>query len=210
VSATCVDTPISWLRLEQHAIVRDPDVDAHLATCEACRACLDAIRADGIVLPALPALPAPAPKKRAWWTWAAPALALAGAAAIAIVVLRPRPRDEHGEDVARVKGVGEVIVDVVRERGGAIAESARTFRPGDRWKVVVTCPPDARASLEVEVHDPHGIDRPLPPAQLPCGNRVVVPGAFEITGRDPNRVCVRVASPAGGADGVACVTVSPE
>jgi len=206
--AACIDTPISWLRLEQHALVRDPDVDAHVARCSACRACFDEIRDDRVALPALPAIAAK--PKRAWWAWAAPAFAVAAVAAIAIIVLRPRPRGED-EAIARVKGVGEVVVDVVRERGGTITESARTFRPGDRWKVVVTCPPVARASLEVEVHDPHGIDRPLPPAQLPCGNRVVVPGAFELTGRDANRVCVRVASPDADADhGLACVTVSPE
>ena len=206
--SACIATPVSWLRLEQHVLVRDADVEAHVAKCEACRACLDEIRGDAVALPPL-VVPAPKPKKSAWWrAWAVPALALAGAAAIAVLVLRPKP--EAREDVARIKGIGEVLVDVVRERGGTLTDSARTFRPGDRWKVVVTCPPDAHASLEVEVRDRRGVDHPLPPAALPCGNRVVVPGAFELTGHDANRVCVRVASPEGGGDGIACVTVSPE
>ncbi|HEY1557016.1 MAG TPA: hypothetical protein VGF94_19410 [Kofleriaceae bacterium] len=201
---TCVDSPISWLRLEQHALARDPDVEAHVARCPACRACFDEIRGEVV---ALPALAVPERKRRAWWTWAAPAFGLAAAAAIVFLVVRPKPRED--ESIARVKGIGEVIVDVVRERGGAITESARTFRAGDRWKVVVTCPPDAHAQLDVEVRDPHGVDRPLPGAQLACGNRVIVPGAFELTGSDPNRVCVRVTG-AGGDVGVACVTVRPE
>src|SRR5690348_1590227 len=115
----CIGEPISWLRLEQHALARDPDVEAHVASCAACRACLDEITGDRIALPGLPAAPVRAPRR--WWTWGVPALAGALAAAIALVVLRPRPRPSGPrEDVATIKGVGEVLVDVVRERGGTL------------------------------------------------------------------------------------------
>jgi hypothetical protein len=110
------------------------------------------------------------------------------------------------EDVVTVKGVGEVILGVVRERDGAIRDDATTFLPGDRWKVVVTCPPAASARVDVDVAG----DRPLAPARIACGNRVVVPGAFHLTGTAANRVCIRVSAPTTPEAGSACVTIKPE
>ena len=196
----CTGTPISWLRLEQHALARDAQVTAHLAECAACRACMDEIERDVVALPVL-AVP-PRSARRAWWLLAVPAVA---AAAIAIVVLRPHPR----ADVVSVKGVGEVLVDVVRDRAGTISPHARRFAPADRWKVVVTCPPSAHARFEVEVRDGKTVDRPLAPAELACGNAIVVPGAFELTGPRSNDVCVRITSDTGDA-GLACVTILPD
>ncbi|HUJ62785.1 MAG TPA: hypothetical protein VLX92_29990 [Kofleriaceae bacterium] len=213
---TCIGEPVSWLRLEQFALdSRDAAVRDHVAACPACRRCLDDIRGDAVALPALPAIAA-APR-RAWWRWAVPAIATALAAAIVLAVLRPKPRDE----VATVKGVGEVVLDVVRERGGAVRDDVRSFLPGDRWKVVVTCPPEAGAWIDVGVVEAGtpGVDYPIAPAHVACGNRVVVPGAFAITGYKTNRVCVRVAADAApardgamhpGDEGVACVTLQPE
>lgn len=198
----CTATPISWLRLEQHAAGGDdPEVTAHLAACPACTRCLAEIRDDVVALP--PLAVAPPPRRRAWWHVALPAFALA--AALALVVW---PRDPRRDDRVRVKGVGEVILGVVRERAGAIRDDATTFSPGDRFKVVVTCPPAAAAWVDVDVSG----DRPLPPARIACGNRVVVPGAFHLTGTAPNRICVRVAA-ASAPDATApraCVTVHPE
>ena len=48
-------------------------------------------------------------------------------------------------------------------------------------------------------------DRPLAPAKILCGNRIVVPGAFELTGGKPHRVCVRIEDQAD-----ACLTLAPE
>jgi hypothetical protein len=55
-------------------------------------------------------------------------------------------------------------------------------------------------------------DRPLVPARLACGNRVVVPGAFTVTGGRANRVCVEIAtiSEAAAGTGRACLTLTPE
>jgi hypothetical protein len=159
--------------------------------------------------------------------WAAPALGLAAAAAAIVLVVRPSggggtaARDDR---VATVKGVGEVVIDVVRDRDGAIGVGATTFRAGDRWKVIVTCAPGAAAWVDVAVVEQgaHGAaDYPLAPARVACGNRVVVPGAFELTGTRDNRVCAvlgaasdaappRTRVPGEGADHVACVTVKPE
>jgi hypothetical protein len=208
----CIGEPISWLRLELFAHgADDPAARDHVAACAACRSCLHEIQGDIVALPAL--LPAAAKPRRAWWWWAAPA-ALAAAAVAIVVIVRPRP---GREDVVAIKGLGDVVVDVVRERGGTITWSARTFAPGDRWKVVVTCPPSAGAWLDVAVLELGGApnaDYPLAPAHVACGNRVVVPGAFELTGARPNRVCVRAgveAAPARSASAEqACVTVTPE
>jgi hypothetical protein len=207
----CIGEPISWLRLELFASGRtaDPAIASHLAACPACSHCLDEIRGDLVALPVL-AMPDVAPRRASWWTWLVPALGLA-AAAVALVILAPwRGSTPQREDVVAVKGIGEVIVDVVRERGGVIRDDVRTFAPGDRWKVVVTCPPAGSARFDVGVTEAGStvLDRPLRPATLGCGNRVVLPGAFTLTGDQPNRVCVTITS--GEDSGRACVTIKPE
>src|SRR5690348_6106496 len=130
--SACIGEPISWLRLEAYALDhRDAAVRDHLAACDACRGCLDEIERD---LVALPPLVVPVKKRRAWW----PMLLVPAAAAVLLVVLRPRPHAGF-----TVKGVGEVSIGVVRERDGTLTYDARTYRPADRWKVLVTCPPSA-------------------------------------------------------------------
>jgi hypothetical protein len=215
----CIGEPISWLRLELFAIdKRDAAIAAHLAECPACAHCLDSIRDSELELPRLIIPVTPAPVRRPWLRWLVPAFAVAAAALVVVVLLPRDPDAEQREDLARVKGVGDVILGTVRERAGTIREDMPTFAPGDRWKVVVTCPPAASAWVDVAVVDPNGVDYPLAPARVACGNRVVIPGAFSITGAAPNRVCVRVAAtatpvrtpPRPGSPDVACVTIRPE
>ena len=210
-SLPCIGEPISWLRLELFASGRtaDPAIAAHLTACSACTHCLDEIRGDLVALPVL-ALPQATPRRASWWTWLVPALGLA-AAALVLVILAPwRGTTAQREDIVAVKGVGEVIVDVVRERAGTIRGDVRTFAQGDRWKIVVSCPPAGSASFAVEVSESgtSAIDRPLMPATLACGNRIVLPGAFSLTGDQPNRVCVTITSAEGS--GRACLTITPE
>jgi hypothetical protein len=208
-SLACIGEPISWLRLEQLALGDgDAATRAHLDACPACKGCLDEIRGD---LVALPPLVVPE-RKRAlrWWHIAAPALA---AAAIAIVVLRPAPPPPpHGETLAGVKGVGTVVVGLVRERGGAIRDDVATFAPGDRWKIVVTCTAAGGAWLDVAVTEAgaNTADHPLAPAHVACGNDVAMPGAFTVTGTQANEICVRVAADPDEPGERACVTVLPE
>lgn len=190
---TCVSTPISWPRLEAHALSRDAAVTAHLAECAACRSCMDEIERDVV---ALPALPAAKPKRARWWFALVPALA---AAAILLLVLRPR---EH-EGVMHIKGVGDVTLELVRERAGVITFDARTFAPTDRWKVVVTCAPEHSVAVRVEVRDGKSVDHPLAPATTECGNRVAIPGAFTLDGGE-NKICVLI------DDQTACLSVRPE
>ena len=203
---SCIAEPISWLRLERHALgEHDAAVVAHLAACATCRTCADAIAADTGELPALrPAAVIPIRKKRPLWQIAAPACALAAAAVIALVVIsRPPPRER---DRFAVKG-GELVLGLVRERAGAIADDATTFRPTDRWKVVVTCPPGEALTPRVSVVEVGGTapaDHPLLDTVVACGNRVVLPGAFTLTGPRPNQICVTI------GEARACRAVTPE
>ncbi len=216
----CISEPISWPRLEHFATRNeDPTVAAHLAQCAACARCLTEITGDLVALPPL-VVAAPKPRVRSWW-FAVPVLA---AAAIAVMVLRPKPvaQLDRLPYVATIKGTGEVTLGLVRERAGVIVEDATTFAPGDRWKVVVTCAPGHSTWLEVSVVELDGAgstaraDHPLAPTQLACGNRVVMPGAFELTGHAANTICVRVSDVEGTQAGslagpdVACLTVTPE
>ncbi|CAN5860192.1 hypothetical protein BH11MYX2_BH11MYX2_19660 [soil metagenome] len=147
--------------------------------------------------------------QRAWWKTAAPILAAAAAAVVIFIVAkRPDGTVSTREDVALVKGVGEVVLGTVRERAGTIADDAPTFAPGDRWKIVLTCPPAGEIHTDVtvtELDSNASADHPLAPATIACGNRVVLPGAFTLTGAHANRVCV-----AFDATTKACVTIAPE
>jgi hypothetical protein len=212
----CISEPISWPRLERFATGKsDPRIAAHLAQCPSCARCLEEISGDLVALPLL-AVPAEPSRAVRWWWFAVPAIA---AAAIAGMVLRPDPPErERLLNVASIKGRGDVTLALVRERAGAIVEDATTFAPGDRWKVVVTCASGHSTWLDVSVveADATRADHPLPVAELACGNRIVLPGAFELTGKVANKICVRVARsegarsfPTPGPD-VACVTVTPE
>ncbi len=196
----CIGQPISWLRLETYAQCgADAGVRDHLAACRACRQCLDEIERDVVALP-----PVHVPARRRWWTFALPAFAAVAAAGVILFLLRPRDVEDNG--IAHVKGVGEVVIDVVRERAGTVRSDVRTFRAGDRFKVVVTCAPSHVVKLDVSVHEEgsRGVDRPLAPAEITCGNRVVLPGAFALTGDAPHRVCARIAGE------TACLVLTPE
>lgn len=217
----CTGEPISWPRLERFALDgRDGDaaaIAAHLAGCPACRCCLEQIRDDAVALPPLAVPSAAAARPVGRRRWLAPVAALA-AAAIVVLVVRYRPAAPDGAAVIGVKGIGEVSVELVRERGGQISHDARRYAPADRWKVVVTCAANARAAIDVTVADASSperpADRPLAAAELACGNRVVVPGAFTITGSADNRVCATVTAPGApgvpGDAGTACITLRPE
>lgn len=211
--SACIGSPISWPRLERHASgPADAAVDQHVAQCEACRACLDEILRDVVALPVLAG--AVTAKRARWWWVALPAFA---AAALALLLVWPREPERAG-NVALLKGGGEVTLGLVRERDGAIRKDATTFAPGDRWKVVVTCAPGHGTWVDVAVVEAGttNADHPLAAAHVACGNRIDVPGAFELTGKVANKVCVRVAADVApardllGGDDTACITVTPE
>jgi len=213
----CIGEPVSWPRLERFALKgADPSIAAHLAACPVCRLCLDQIRDDVVALPALDVTASPARPARPARRWLAPVFAAAAAAIIVLVVryrmVLPGSADDSRVQIG-VKGVGEVTIELVRERAGAISYEARRYAPGDRWKIVVSCPPRAAAWIDVAVADGTSVDHPLAPSQLSCGNRVVVPGAFTLTGSASNRVCATIAAAPGAAAGAAvtaCLTLRPE
>jgi hypothetical protein len=214
----CIGEPISWLRLESFALgAPDPAIASHVAACPACRQCLAQIRDDVVALPPLD-VPAAPPRPARHRRWLAPVFAAAAAATVLVVVMRrpPPPGDEGTNNTSAmigVKGADDITLELVRERGGAIRFDAQTFAPGDRWKVVLTCPPSAAGlplSIDVSVADGITTDHPLARAQLPCGNRVVLPGAFTVTGTKANRVCASIATGPDAEAGTACLTLRPE
>jgi hypothetical protein len=201
----CIGEPISWLRLEQLALDELPAgssgaARAHLAQCPACAAAFASLRDDARPLPALPALPvraaeAAAPSrqraeaKQPWWRrWQlAGGLATAAALAIALLLVRSRGRVDRDDALTaattvRVKGAGDVVVTLVRERAGVIAFDPLEVLPDDRWKVQLTCAPGGAAWVDVAVVQDGRASFPLSAQQLACGNDLVVPGAFRITG----------------------------
>src|SRR5262249_53882411 len=155
-----------WLRLEAFALgAKSTVIEEHVASCGACRNCLDEIRGDVV---ALPALVVPVRPQRLWWRWAVPAAAVA-AAALILLALWPR----GGEDIdladtqALIKGTHDVLtLGIVRERAGVIRRDPTSFAPGDRFKVVVTCPPHAAAWVDIGVVEEGATtaDYPLAPA----------------------------------------------
>ena len=158
----CIGEPISWLRLERYALSStDAAVREHLDACDACRHCLDEIQRDVVALP-----PLHVPEKRRWWKFVLPALGGIAAAAVILFLLRPRDLEQAG--VAHVKGIGEVVIDVVRERAGSVRDDVRTFQAGDRWKIVVTCPPTKQVALDVAIREQgtQRDDHPLARAQI--------------------------------------------
>lgn len=212
----CISTPISWLRLEQYALGElddlRGDVRAHLAACGACASCLARIEADGAVdLPPLPghahsyvsesrtAAPsavAPSAVAPIRHTRRARAIAILGtglalAAALLLAVGRRTPVfDTHGEDSVRMKGAAFAFT-LVRDDEAVFAEAGGTFRGGDRFKVLVTCPPGAHTQFDLVVYDSHGASFPLvAPTSVECGNDVPLAGAFRITGAENVRVCL--------------------
>ena len=219
---TCVSVPVSWPRLERFASgdlrgAAAAEIESHVAACDVCRACLDEIRADVVVLPALPPAPVRAPSRTSRlgrWLFAGGGLALAAAAILLLVVRRgAREIDQIGPRVA-VKGAGEVVLSLVRDRDGAIAYDPTSFRAGDRWKARVTCAPGPSIWADVIVYQGGAASLPLAPARVPCGNDTVVPGAFRIDPGAPARVCVALsAGPApdrGAPADLACATLAPE
>lgn len=179
---------ISWLMLERYALgeltgAEREQVERGLAESSADRACLDAILGDAT---ALPPLPEPAPRRRApgalLWAGAA-----ALAASLALALLRPDAVPSRRSLGDGVKG-GEAAVLLVSERTG---QAPQSFRDGDRFKLLVTCPAWLASRMEVVVFQ--GAERYTPlsgTGPAACGNLVPWPGAFALDGDQPVDVCV--------------------
>ncbi|MDB4993267.1 MAG: hypothetical protein JWM74_699 [Myxococcaceae bacterium] len=196
----CISTPVSWLVLEQYALGELPaareEIGSHLAACPACAACLARIEADAklelrpLPVPLVTGAGATRSARRLRFAAIGSGLALAAAAVLAIGRWQPAvdPRTD-GEGV-RVKG-DAIAFTLVRDDETIFAEAGGTFRGGDRFKALVTCPPGSRAHFDLVVYDSSGPSFPLAPApSLACGNEVPLAGAFRITGGESVKVCL--------------------
>lgn len=194
--------PLSWLTLERYALDELPPVERtrveqRLAQSSEDRACLEEILSDQSELPPLP-LPgasvtpiAAARARRARWPYVSGVLAVA--AALALAVLRPSDAPTARRRVHDGAKGGEVALVLVSERKG---EQPTHFREGDRFKVLVTCPPWLHEPLHVSVFQAGQRYAPLPEvAEFSCGNRVPWPGAFAVDGTTPAHVCVSWGEP---------------
>jgi hypothetical protein len=203
--SSCSGEPISWLRLERYQLGELGEVDRasvaqHLAGCESCSTCLEHTRGAVELL----ALPRAARRSRgSWnartrWHWIASLATAAAALAGTLLMLRPG-------DVARapaypsrvhIKG-GELALSLVREHHGTIANDSSRFAAGDRWKLLLTCPPEMRLYVDLVVLQGEGMFFPLPPTRIDhCGNRIALPGAFTLDGSANASVCVMVSETA--------------
>lgn len=200
----CIDEPISYLRLERHALHELPApesqrIEHHLAACEVCRACFAHVERP-LSLPELPVAGGKGargirPRVAALWGRRLPALGALGALAISLLILTlswPAPEaPETALPPARlaIRG-GELAIELVRQHGGRLAEPSR-FAPGDAFKALVTCPNRESVHVELVVYQHGRAYFPLPSVRLSsCGNRRTLPGAFSLDGESEAAVCV--------------------
>lgn len=193
--------PLSWLTLERYALdeltsAERAAVEQRLAKSREDRACLDSILADASELPPLPlptAVDRPAVasleqarKKRHGWAWIT--TSVAAAAALLLTVLRPHALPPASRVVSYGTKGGEVALQLLSERLG---ERPDHFVPGDRFKLMVTCPSWLGRGLRVVVFQEGQRYQPLAPVEaFACGNLVPWPGAFTLDGESPVEVCV--------------------
>lgn len=210
---SCVGTPISHLRLEARALGQlsgseSAAIDEHLASCAGCRKVVEHIDADEVSLP-------PLPDAEPRWSWSWLWVAVPTAAALLLLLLFGRDWRTDAEDGLGVKG-GSNGVALVRESGGVLLDPTR-FAPGDRFKVLVTCPPGRDVDVDVVVYQKDEVSFPIEPQRIACGNEVALDGAFRLTGGAAD-VCAVLGVAAGdrealrdrqAVDDSLCRTVTP-
>jgi hypothetical protein len=136
--------------------------------------------------------------------WAAFGTALAAAAAL-LLMMRPfAPGRQPPKRTLAIKG-GELAIGLVRERAGEIAHEPSRFAPGDRFKVLLTCPPNMRPYVDVVVFQGEQTFFPLQATRIAqCGNALALPGAFALDGTADVLVCT-IASETGSVQRAALI-----
>lgn len=201
--------PLSWLKLERYALgelaaEERRQVETRLALSPADRAVLAQIRGDESVLPPLPLVALGSPRReRKRIGWAAISATVAAAAAVTLALLRGPVSDfpSRRQVASGVKG-GEVAIALYSERVG---EEPVAFSQGERFKLLVTCPPWFLEALPegLTVVMFQGGERFFPLGKAPslaCGNRVAWPGAFTLDGRADVQVCLTWSARAAHAE----------
>lgn len=186
--------PLSFLTLERYALgelsaSERAEVEAWLAESESDRDRLASILEDESELPPLPSAPPSlaAAREKRQRRWLLLSSGLAAAAALLLLVQRPQPAHEDaGEHTQGIKG-SEVALRLVSDRTGV---DPRSFAPGERFKIEVTCPPKLAASLRLLVFQGGEMFEPLPAGLQSCGNLVPWPGAFALDGTESAEVCL--------------------
>lgn len=205
--------PPSWLTLERYALgelgaVERAELERELARSEGARAALAAIR-EPLALPPLPPSALLGARRKALRRrFSIGALC----AAAALFALSRLPTDALPPARRGVKG-GELALEVAGERGGA---GATHFAQRERFKLLVSCPPELSGRLRAVIYQGDAIFMPLADGgPAACGNRSPWPGAFTLDGDQPAHVCVRADGrswPAASAElrgEVVCITLRP-
>lgn len=191
--------PVSWLTLERYCLGELPATEASrveqaLQHSEELRRCYERIQADqGRRLPALTRPVARPRPHRFRWDFS-PRPALAAAATLVVLVAGGLLSREamRGGPANRVKG-GEVSIDLIRRSGGRLDTEPSVFLEGDEFKVRVTCTRRGPLDWQLSVFQGDEVFFPLEAtAPLHCGNEVLLPGAFRLTGARPVLVCLSV------------------
>ena len=189
MTTMCTREPISWLKLEGYALgdlepSARQEVEVHIAECAACHISLQSIGADTRTLAPLPERQ---PSRTRWLPqlWALGAFA-AGAAALLFAII---PHAIRNDTQNHVKG-GDVALVLVRVSDQGKVDEPRTFAENDRFKALVTCEPGTDWFWDMVIFQGDRVYFPLPAgAQIHCGNRIPLAGAFVLTGAADVRVC---------------------
>ncbi|HXU81709.1 MAG TPA: hypothetical protein VN914_09960 [Polyangia bacterium] len=176
--------PISWLRLERKALgeisgAEGASIDQHLAGCATCREAAASLQRSLRLAP-LPVMEERARLRPPAWRWLVGATA--AAAAVTVFLARPSPPSIKGSDIT---------LTLVREHDGDTDLDPAFFAPGDRFKLLVTCPPQFRFPWDVVVFQ-DGQVRSFPYSKrgrLSCGNQVPLFGGMRLTGTTPVTIC---------------------
>lgn len=212
---TVLNEPLSWLTLERYALGElsasaRRDVEARLAASPEDRACLDSILQDTSELPPLPTsvVPLKSPRKPKTPLLVAASTALAVAAA-ALLLVRSHAVPGSRRLYAGVKG-GDVALALVSDRVG---RDPSQFSEGERFKLLLTCPPNFTEPAKVLVFQGDQRFEPLPTERPACGNLVPWSGAFALSGDERVTVCVawgdalEAATPRALGDDAVCTTL---
>ena len=204
-SPNCTGAPLSWLVMEQYHLGELPQnererVRRHLADCPGCATCLDSIENSDIQLKPLPELPSGIwADFTGWftrqWKLSVGVAALAAASAALLIIVGPFTTSQVTTipPVSMSYKGGDLAIGLTRYRGNVADDSPVRFVDGDAFSVQVTCPPIGVVSWDVTIFQGGDVFFPFDnSAQLSCGNRIPIEGAFTLSGPHATTVCVTV------------------